>query len=78
MAAGIKVRKGERRLILEQFKGGRLLTVKEVSDLTGLPSERVLQHIIGLRRSGIVTEEKEERGEYLYKLAKEKVDMAML
>jgi len=78
LAAGIKERKSERKLIVDRLKEKELLTVKEISELTGLTPDKVVLHLIALKKSGIVTEEREKEDSYIYKLAKEKVDMSML
>ena len=74
----IKTRKEERRLIVEKLKQGAQSSAKELSALTGLDSWKVVSHLVALRKSGVVVEAGEKEGEYVYKLAKEKVTPSML
>ncbi len=55
----------ERHLILTKIRK-EPSTIPEISEMTGLPTKRVLYHIIVLRREGIITETGEKGDYYLY------------
>jgi len=74
----IKVRKEERRLIVEELKKRAPASAKELSALTSLDAWKVVNHLVALRKTGVVVEVGEKEGEYLYKLSKEKVTPSML
>jgi len=58
----------ERHMIIGAIKERGPLTVEEVSQLTGLRPNRIVQHIIALRRNGVVNEVGERNRQYLYQL----------
>jgi len=58
----------ERYMIIGAIKEKGPLTVKELSQLTGLQPSRIMQHIIALRRNGIVNEAGERNSQYIYQL----------
>ncbi len=55
----------ERHIILTKIRK-EPSTIPEISKMTGLPTKRVLYHIIALRREGIVTETGEKGDYFLY------------
>lgn len=55
----------ERHLILAKI-GREPSTIPEISETTGLPTNRVLYHIIALRREGIISETGVKGDYYLY------------
>mgnify|MGYP001065129283 FL=1 len=58
----------ERHMITGALKEKGALTVEEISQLTGLKPSRIVQHMIALRRNGVVTEVGEKNRQYLYQL----------
>jgi len=58
----------ERHMIIGSIKEKGLLTVEELSQLTGLLPSRIMQHIIALRKNGVVSEAGEKNRQYLYRL----------
>lgn len=58
----------ERHMITGALKEKGPLTVEELAQLTGLQPHKIVQHIIALRRDGIVSEMGEKNRQYLYKL----------
>jgi len=58
----------ERYMIIGAIKEKGPLTVEELSQLTGLQPNRIMQHIIALRRNGIINEAGEKNRQYLYQL----------
>ncbi len=58
----------ERHMIIGAIKEKGPLTVEELSQLTGLRPSRIMQHIIALRRNGIISEAGEKNRQYLYQL----------
>nr|MDO8133819.1 ArsR family transcriptional regulator [Candidatus Njordarchaeum guaymaensis] len=59
----------ERHMIIGGIKERGPLTVEELSQLTGLQPSRIVQHIIALRRNGVINEAGEKNRQYLYRLA---------
>jgi len=58
----------ERHMMIGAIKERGPLTVEELSQLTGLQPSRIVQHIIALRRNGVIGEVGEKNRQYLYKL----------
>jgi len=58
----------ERHMITGALKEKGALTVEEISQLTGLKPSRIVQHMIALRRNGVITEVGEKNRQYLYQL----------
>jgi DNA-binding transcriptional ArsR family regulator len=58
----------ERHMITGALKEKGALTVEELSQLTGLQPSKIMQHMIALRRNGVVTEAGEKNRQYLYQL----------
>jgi len=56
----------ERQMIIGAVKERGPLTIKELSEATDIPSNRVLRHIIALRKAGTVSEVGEKEHGYLY------------
>lgn len=58
----------ERHMITRALKDKGPLTAEELAQLTGLQPNRTVQHLIALRRDGLVTEAGEKSDQYLYQL----------
>lgn len=58
----------ERHMIIGAIKEKGPLTVEELSQSTGLQPSRIMQHIIAIRRNGIINEAGEKNRQYLYQL----------
>jgi len=58
----------ERHMIIGAIKEKGPLTVEELSQSTSLQPNRIMQHIIALRRNGIINEAGEKNRQYLYQL----------
>jgi len=56
----------ERQMIIGAIKERGPLTIKELSEATGIFPNQVLRHIIALRKAGTVSEVGEKEGGYLY------------
>jgi len=56
----------ERQMIIGAIKERGPLTIKELSEATDIPSNRILRHIIALRKAGTVSEAGEKEHGYLY------------
>jgi len=56
----------ERQMIIGAIKDRGPLTIKELSEATGIVTNQVLRHVIALRRAGTVSEAGEKEGGYLY------------
>jgi len=59
----------ERQMILNELKERGPLTIKELSETTGIGPREILRHIIALRKIGTVSEAGEKEDGYLYKVA---------
>lgn len=59
----------ERSLIKGALKEKGPLTVEEISHVTDLQPNVIVQHIIALRRNGVIAEAGEKNRQFLYKLA---------
>ncbi|MCJ7424906.1 ArsR family transcriptional regulator [Candidatus Bathyarchaeota archaeon] len=55
-------------MITRALKDKGPLTAEELAQLTGLQPNRTVQHLIALRRDGLVTEAGEKSDQYLYQL----------
>jgi predicted ArsR family transcriptional regulator len=62
----IRESKRERKAISTQLNAGGALTILELADATGLPADKVLQHILVMIKSGEVIEAGEKDGGYAY------------
>jgi len=58
----------ERQMILNELKERGPLTIKELSETTGISPREILRHIIALRKIGTVSEAGEKEDGYLYKV----------
>jgi DNA-binding transcriptional ArsR family regulator len=58
----------ERHMITLALKEKGPLTPEELSQITGLQPNKTMQHLIALRRDGIVSEAGEKNNQYLYQL----------
>jgi len=58
----------ERQMIIGAIKERGPLTVEEISQLTYLQPSKIIQHIIALRRNGVIGEAGERNRQYLYRL----------
>jgi len=58
----------ERSLITGALKEKSALTVEELSKMTDLQPSVIVQHIIALRRNGVIAEAGEKNRQFLYKL----------
>ncbi|MEM3041854.1 MAG: hypothetical protein QXG97_07530 [Nitrososphaerota archaeon] len=58
----------ERHMIIGAIREKGPLTVEELSQLTALPPNRIVQHIIALRKNGVIAEAGERNRQYLYQL----------
>jgi DNA-binding transcriptional ArsR family regulator len=58
----------ERHMITRALKEKGPLTAEEIAQLVGLQPNKIVQHLIALRRDGIMNEAGERNGQYLYQL----------
>jgi len=58
----------ERHMIMGALRERGELTVREMTQITGIASNQIMRHIIVLRKNGVITEVGEKKHEYLYKL----------
>jgi len=58
----------ERHMITGALKEKGPLTVEEISQLTALKPSKIIQHMIALRKNGVLTEVGEKNRQYLYQL----------
>ena len=56
----------ERQMIIGAIKEKGPMTIKELSEATDIPPDRILRHIIALRKAGTVSEAGEKEHGYLY------------
>jgi predicted HTH transcriptional regulator len=70
----IRESKRERKAISAQLNDGRALTIPELADATGLPADKVLQHILIMIKSGQVAEAGEKDGGYAYVKRSESIE----
>ncbi|MDQ1280129.1 MAG: Hydrogenase iron-sulfur subunit [Thermoproteota archaeon] len=59
----------ERCMIIGAIKEKGPLTVEEISQLTNLEKEKIMQHIIALRKKGSISEAGERNNHYIYQLS---------
>ena len=64
----IRENKRERKAISMQLEAKGPLTIPELADATGLPADKVLQHILVMMKSGEVAEAGEKDGGYAYNI----------
>jgi len=58
----------KRQMILNELRERGPLTIKELSEATDISPKETLQHIIALRKSGMISEAGEKEDGYLYKI----------
>lgn len=58
----------ERHMMIGAIKERGPLSVEELAQLTGLQPSRIVQHIIALRRNGVIGEAGERNRQYLYQI----------
>jgi len=56
----------ERQMIIRAIKQRGPLTIREISDAITISPDRILRHIIALRKTGVVSEAGEKEDGYLY------------
>lgn len=56
-----------RQMLLVELRNKGPLTMKELSESTGLDRKQLLDHMLALRKRGAVTEVGEKENEYVYK-----------
>jgi DNA-binding transcriptional ArsR family regulator len=56
----------ERHMIIGALKEKGPLTIEEIAQLTGLQQSKIVQHIIALRKNGLISEVGEKNRQYLY------------
>jgi hypothetical protein len=64
----IRESKRERKAISIQLNAGGALTIPELAVATGLPADKVLQHILVMMKSGQVAEAGQKDGGYVYEV----------
>jgi DNA-binding transcriptional ArsR family regulator len=58
----------ERHMLTRALKEKGPLTAEELAQLTGLQPNKIVQHLIALRRDGVINEAGEKNSQYLYQL----------
>ncbi|NIM45773.1 MAG: hydrogenase iron-sulfur subunit [Nitrososphaeria archaeon] len=58
----------ERQMMLNEMRAKGPLTIREISDATGLGPDRVFQHMIALRKKGSISEAGEREAKFLYEV----------
>ena len=66
LTSAIRQSKKERKAIATELNARGPLTIPQLADATGLPSDEVLQHILVMMKSGQVVEAGEKDGGYAY------------
>jgi len=56
----------ERQMIIGAIKERGPLTISELSEATGISPDKILRHMIALRKTGTVSEVGEKEHQYLY------------
>jgi len=56
----------ERQMIIGAIKERGPLTISELSEATGVAPDKILRHMIALRKIGVVSEVGEKEHQYLY------------
>jgi len=67
VAENVMIDEMRRQMLLVELMDKGPLTMKELSESTGLGRKQLLDHILALRKRGAVTEVGEKENEYLYK-----------
>jgi biotin operon repressor len=67
IAEDVMVDEMRRQMLLVELRNKGPLTMKELSESTGLGRKQLLDHMLALRKRGAVTEVGEKENEYVYK-----------
>ena len=67
IAEDVMIDEMRREMLLVELRKKGPLTMKELSESTGLDRKRLLDHMLALRKRGAVTEVGEKENEYVYK-----------
>lgn len=67
IAEDVMVDEMRRQMLLVELRNKGPLTMKELSESTGLSRKQLLDHMLALRKRGMVTEVGEKENEYVYK-----------
>jgi DNA-binding transcriptional ArsR family regulator len=67
IAEDVLIDEMRREMLLVELKKKGPLTMKELSESTGLDRKQLLDHMLALRKRGAVTEVGEKENEYIYK-----------
>jgi predicted Rossmann fold nucleotide-binding protein DprA/Smf involved in DNA uptake len=67
VAEDVLIDEMRREMLLVELKKKGPLTMKELSESTGLDRKQLLDHMLALRKRGAVTEVGEKENEYIYK-----------
>jgi predicted HTH transcriptional regulator len=67
IAEDVLIDEMRREMLLVELKKKGALTMKELSESTGLDRKQLLDHMLALRKRGAVTEVGEKENEYMYK-----------
>lgn len=67
IAEDIMIEEMRRQMLLVELRNKGPLTMKELSESTGLDRKQLLDHMLALRKRGVVTEVGEKENEYIYK-----------
>ena len=67
IADEVMVSEMRRQMLLVELREKGSLTMRELSDSTGLGRKELLDHMLALRKRGEVTEIGEKENEYIYK-----------
>ena len=62
----IRENKRERKALSTELNAKGPLTIRQLADATGIPADKVLQHILVMMKSGQVAEVGENSDEYTY------------
>lgn len=67
IAQDVLIDEMRREMLLVELRNRGPLTMKELSESTGLGRKQLLDHMLALRKRGAVTEVGEKENEYVYK-----------
>ena len=67
IAEDVLIDEMRREMLLVELKKRGPVTMKELSESTGLDRKQLLDHMLALRKRGAVTEVGEKENEYVYK-----------
>ena len=67
LAQDVLIGEMRREMLLVELRNSGPLTMKELSESTGLGRKELLDHMLALRKRGAVTEVGEKENEYVYK-----------